>query len=117
MKKYTKFNATFRLAANTVLVELGLVYAGNPRRVNNGTLFYWDPIGECYYALYESGYCRRFIPVNGPWGRSEMIYGAAYKGYQLNKTVKGRWVHRILAGPDEQLGRVTRAIVRYRGIC
>ncbi len=51
------------------------------------------------------------------WGRSEMIHGAAYKGYQLNKTVKDKWVRRILAGPDEQLGRVTRAIVNYRGNC
>ena len=116
--KHSKFNANLRLSIDTAMRTLKLLYAGNNEHVNRGTLLYYDPIEECYYGFYESGYCRRLVPTKSRLGSTSVINGTPVSSYQLNKTIKTRWnkmrTKRILASPDEQLGRVIRGIISYR---
>lgn len=116
--KHANFNFNFRLSIDTTMRTLGLLHAGSNRQVEKGTLIYYDPIEDCYYGFYESGYCRRLVPTKSRLGSTLVINGTPVSSYQLNKTIKTRWnkmrTKRILAGPDEQLGRVIRGIISYR---
>ena len=128
MKNY-KFNARFRTAVMAVAEEMGLEFISTPRQVENGTLMFNDPIGKVKYAMYESGYVRRFIPVGiCPWGNSQTIKGRGHQMYQLNRVIRNAhkssiWkdkvynyvgAHRVLAGPDEQLGILVKSVANWR---
>lgn len=126
MKQY-KFDARYRQSVDRVLGSMGLYHIGTPRQVENGTLMYRDPRTNCLYALYESGYIRRFTPARYH-GIGQTVDGRSYAMYQLNPvynenkiansydgkkylyTVK---VRRLLS-PIEQLGRITIGITNYR---
>ena len=127
MKQY-KFDARYRQSVDRVLGSMGLYHIGTRRQVENGTLMYRDPRTNCLYALYESGYIRRFTPKQLAWGKAFQYNGKSYAMYQLNpvynetKNVKSYTgkeylytvkVRRLLS-PIEQLGRITIAITNYR---
>lgn len=59
---------------------LKLVEVTSQRQANNGTVCYHDPIANCDYMSYESGYVRRKYSVRN-W-RGYIINTI----YQLNKT-------------------------------
>jgi len=123
-----KFNASFRKSAAAVATELGLEFISTKRQVENGTLMFNDPESNVKYAMYESGYVRRLVPIgNCPWGNSQTINSKGHAMYQLNKTrdgfktttYKGKAYTsyqkiRILANPDEQLGIFAKSIVNWR---
>jgi len=118
---YTKFNATFRASAVAVAQELGLEFISTRRQVNNGTLMFNDPETGVQYAMYDSGYVRRHIKGY----RHSFMKEAPRYMYPLNKRASyiapstNGWNHSqcgtyLLAGPDEQLGILTRAVMNYR---
>jgi hypothetical protein len=121
-KKHCKFNASFRQAAVRVAKELKLKFCSTRRQVENGTLMFKDrELKNVMYSLHESGYVRRHTLNRWSWVDR-------YDHYQLNKTTKAeRYVYinpqktltvkdtvRILAGPEEQLGILVKAVVNYR---
>lgn len=124
-----KFNASFRKSAAAVATELGLGFISSKRQVENGTLMFNDPQSNVKYAMYESGYVRRLVPIGRqPWGNSQTIDSKGHAMYQLNKThkVTKHWkdhygvsrsyqtTERILANPEEQLGIFAKSIVNWR---
>ena len=102
---------------------IGLIEVTSQTQANNGTQCFHDPITNCDYLSYESGYVRRkYTDIN-------------YRGYvqntiyQLNKTrmVPFTWtsytgetsnserVERILEmNPDRRIDMVVRAAINYR---
>jgi hypothetical protein len=124
-----KFNASFRKSAAAVGEALGLEFISSKRQVENGTLMFNDSQTNVKYALYESGYVRRLVPIGRqPWGNSQTIDSKGHAMYQLNK-VRKDWKHvtsytgktysyyqnvRILANPEEQLGIFAKAVVNWR---
>jgi len=108
--------------------ELGLEFISSNRQVENGTLMFNDPQSNVKYAMYESGYVRRLVPLgNCPWGNAQTINGRGHAMYQLNKTTKDfkttaykgkTYTHyqtvRLLANPEEQLGIFAKSVVNYR---
>ncbi len=127
MKQY-KFDARYRQSVDRVLGSMGLYHVGTKKQVENGTLMYIDPRTDCLYALYESGYCRRFVPTTMAWGQAQTVNERGYAMYQLNRTYMENYIYqhmdgtvykcrrkrRVLVGPMEQLGIVTAAIANYR---
>ena len=126
-----KFNASFRKSTYAVATELGLEFISTKRQVENGTLMFNDPQTNVKYAMYESGYVRRLLPIgNCPRGNSQTsgcVRRLLPAVYQLNKTRDGYKTTtykgkdyttyqriRIMANPDEQLGIFTKSIVNYR---
>ena len=106
MKKYCKFNSTFRYHAIELGEALGLKFISSNRQVQNGTLRFYDPVMHCAYSLYESGYVRRETNVSG-------------RIYQLNqvkrhKTPYGWRSERLLATPLEQLGILAKSVLLFR---
>ena len=114
MKRY-KFTTKFKNSVKDVMGELGLDEI-KTKRQKNGTLMFEDPETESVYGLYESGYCRRLVPIDIHWGTSQIINGKNYQMYQLNKTysIDSRHKARLFANPIEQLGLVVSAITRIR---
>ena len=116
-----KFNASFRKSAAAVATELGLEFISTKRQVENGTLMFNDPETNVKYAMYESGYVRRFIPTSFHWSPFQTVKNQMY---QLNKTrkvthqtAKGypcQMTERVKANPEEQLGIFVKSIVNYR---
>lgn len=124
--KTVTFDARYRKSVDSVLTAMGLKLISTRKQIENGTLMYRDPYTQCLYALYESGYIRRFVPTRYSIGQT--INGKGYAMYQLNPvynenriansydgkkyiyTVK---VRRLLS-PIEQLGRIVIAIQNYR---
>ena len=127
MNRIHTFNATYRQAVDRVMNEMGLTLISTHKQIENGTLMYRDPIGDCLYALYESGYIRRFVPTRF-YGSAYHRKGVDYKMYQLNPTCKEKRLYkrsdglyaemtsirRVLLNPMEQLGKITIGITNYR---
>ena len=122
-----KFNASFRKSVAAVATELGMKFISTKRQVENGTLMFEDPETDSVYALYESGYIRRFIPLGWHWGVAQTIKKRNYAMYQLNKvqfaektteyagkTYTHTMKQRIKANPEEQLGIFVKSVVNYR---
>ena len=101
------------------LETLGLVEVTSQRQADNGTVCFHDPITNCDYLSYESGYIRRRYKTKAWYSRKtiETIY-------QLNPTkktqVKGLWsdysrTERILIhNPNYRLELLARAVANYR---
>lgn len=104
---------------------LKLVEITSQRQADNGTVCYFDPIANCSYMSYESGYVRRQYQKRN-W-RGDLITTI----YQLNKTHKvkkvsirnfSNWsgyefIHtqRILIPTHEdRLDLICRAVDNYR---
>ena len=113
--KRCKFTTRFKNSVKSVMSEMGLNEIKN-KRAKDGTMLFLDPETESIYGLYESGYCRRLVPISIHWGTSQIINGQNYQMYQLNKThtYKNGKKSRILSNPVEQLGLVVSAITRTR---
>ena len=101
---------------------LGLKEVTSQTQANNGTICYHDPITNCDYMSYESGYVRRKYSAKH-WRTGRTIFTI----YQLNKTriVKrelswkpGKFVEcveRVLeADVDKRMDIICRAAVNYR---
>lgn len=119
MEKLHKFNARYRLGLLRVAKVLGIDLISTDKQIEKGSLIFHDPIRDCYYGLYESGYVRRHIITGWFWGASQCIDGKNVAGYQLNKTkrylINGRVATtRILANPDEQMAILVRSVLNYR---
>lgn len=127
--KHCKFNTRFRMSVMAVADEMGLDFISTQRQVENGTLMFEDRQTNTKYAMYESGYVRRFVPVgNCPWGNSQTINGKGHQMYQLNRVIRNAhkssiWngkvynyigAHRVLSGPEEQLGILVKSVSNYR---
>lgn len=113
--KRCKFTTRFKNSVKSVMSEMGLNEIKN-KRAKDGTMLFLDPETESIYGLYESGYCRRLVPISIHWGTSQIINGQNYQMYQLNKTypIDSRHKARLFANPLEQLGLVVSAITRIR---
>lgn len=123
-----KFNTSFRKTVLSVGNEIGLEFISTKRQVENGTLMFNDPQSNVKYALYESGYVRRLIPIGKTaWGNSQTINSTGHAMYQLNKTRLGYKTTvykekeytsyqkiRILANPEEQLRILVKSVVNWR---
>jgi hypothetical protein len=105
------------------LQALKCVEVTSQRQADNGTICYYDPIANCDYILYESGYVRRKYSCRNWRGR---IINTIY---QLNRvrTVKRELVwlpgvsslvectERILLhSHDARMDCAARAVINYR---
>lgn len=111
MEKFTKtkFTKAFHSAATEFALNYGLVINTNARQAKNGTISFYDTIGQCGYTIHPNGYVRRHT------------VGMFSKGcYQLNRKrivpVQSRWTEtvRIPATPSEQLGILATTVPAYR---
>lgn len=122
------FNTSFRKTVLAVGHEIGLEFISTKRQIENGTLMFNDPQSNVKYALYESGYVRRIIPIRKtPWGNPQTISSTGHTMYQLNKTRDGykttvykeegytRYQKiRIMANPEEQLAILVKSVINWR---
>jgi hypothetical protein len=110
---FLNFDARFRQSCHNVISDMGLDFISTPRQVENGTLMFADSETDCRYAIYETGYIRRFIKRGYYTNQQD---SSMWKGYQLNRQhkVDGRTVREPATTPDELLGKLVRAITHYR---
>ena len=116
--KLCKFNASFRKSAVAVAEALNLVFFSSETQVNHGTLMFYDPETDVRYAMYETGYVRRFIKRSFYFN---LYDSSMWNGYQLNPTFINKNQHghkstvRIpVLNPNEQLGIMVKAVINYR---
>ncbi len=99
------------------LNSLGLIEKTSTTQANNGTRCFYDPVADCDYLSYESGYVRRAYTRDSYW------LGHSYRCiYQLNKTKKykseyGDWYNTariMIPYPSARLERIAHCVVIYR---
>jgi hypothetical protein len=101
------------------LKALGLVETTSKTQKKNGTVCYYDPIADCDYLSYASGYVRR------AYTKPAYYYSGLHRTiYQLNPQKKGRrfWneteyevTERILIhNPKYRLELISRSVSNYR---
>jgi len=96
------------------LSTLKLIEVTSHAQANNGTVSYYDPIKNCFYNLYESGYVRR--TYKGKSWRGHLQYTC----YQLNptkrtKTQYGMRTERIMLNTHaERVNQVIKSVIAYR---
>lgn len=103
------------------LQALKCVEVTSQRQADNGTVCYHDPITNCDYLSYETGYIRRSYKTRSYYS------GKMFETiYQLNPQRKGTWVspyngqdyditERVMIdSPEERMDRLARAVVNYR---
>lgn len=104
----------------TKLQTLQVIELTTQRQANNGTVCFHDPITNCDYLSYASGYIRRkYSTLNWRGDKITTIY-------QLNPTRKVKvyteWASRdievteriLIHNPKYRLELLSRAIVNYR---
>jgi len=103
------------------LETLKCVEVTSQRQADNGTICYHDPITNCDYLSYESGYIRRSYKTRSYWtGKmSETIYqlNPQRKGYyksEYNGNIYETTVRMMINDPQERLNRLSRAVSNYR---
>jgi hypothetical protein len=102
--------------------SIRLIEVTSQRQANNGTVCYHDPIANCDYMSYESGYVRRKYSTRS-WRTGNKINTV----YQLNKKrivsrelswSPGKFVdcvERVLEmNPEARMDIICRAAVNYR---
>ena len=100
---------------------IGLIEVTTERQANNGTQCFHDPIANCDYLSYESGYVRRKYSSRNYRGYVQNTI------YQLNKKhevlvestyTPGRFYNRIQRilemDPDKRIDIIVRATTNYR---
>ena len=120
------FNINYKLKNKKMSKKLEIlrcVEVTSQRQADNGTVCYHDPITNCDYISYESGYVRRKYSVRNWRGHKITTI------YQLNKTqmvpieytdyygneCTSESKHRILEmDPNKRLELLARAVVNYR---
>lgn len=101
------------------LKALGLVETTSRTQKKNGTLCFHDPITNCDYLSYSSGYVRRAFAATSSW------YGRPTRTiYQLNKTTKGIYEYKgrsydtteriMIPNEDSRLERLAYCVATYR---
>ena len=96
------------------LATLKLIEVTSQTQANNGTVSYYDPIKNCFYNLYESGYVRR--TYKGTSWRGQKLNVC----YQLNptkvtKTSYGMRTERIMLNThEERVNQVIKNVIAYR---
>ena len=96
------------------LSTLKLIEVTSQTQANNGTVSYYDPIKNCYYNLYESGYVRRTYNCIGYRRIKRRVC------YQLNptkvtKTQYGASTQRIMLNTHaERVNQVIKNVIAYR---
>jgi hypothetical protein len=91
------------------------------RQADNGTICYHDPITNCDYLSYESGYIRRSYKTRSYWSGKiqETIYqlNPQSKGYyvsEYNGNIYETTARVMIHNPQERLDRLARAVANYR---
>jgi hypothetical protein len=101
---------------------IGLIEVTSKTQANNGTQCFHDPITNCDYISYESGYVRRKYSAKNWRGRTITTI------YQVNKTRKvevkynysgklrsSNRTERILEmNPEKRIDILCRAVINYR---
>ena len=100
------------------LETLGLVETTSKTQKKNGTLCFHDPISDCDYLSYSSGYVRRAYTAKSYYGKMARTI------YQLNPTKKiseyykdeeYRVTKRILIhNPGYRIHLLAKSVVNYR---
>jgi hypothetical protein len=107
------------------LEALRCVEVTSQRQANNGTICYHDPITNCDYLSYESGYIRRSYKTRSYWtGKMfETIYqlnpkrltAKSYTSPTNGQTYSYHTTERVMIdSPEERMDRLARAVVNYR---
>lgn len=103
------------------LATLKVIEVTSQRQADNGTICFHDPITNCDYLSYESGYIRRKTTVKC-WRNGKTIFSI----YQLNPVKKENvwveWADRdfkvnkriLIHNPKYRLELLARAVVNYR---
>jgi len=103
------------------LQSLKCVEVTSQRQADNGTLCYHDPITNCDYLSYESGYIRRSYKSKSYY--SNKMFETIY---QLNPKSKGYYKSEytgkiyettarvMIQDPKERMDRLAKAVVNYR---
>lgn len=110
------------------LQALKCIEVTSQRQADNGTVCYHDPITNCDYLSYESGYIRRSYKTKLLSSAARSYYGSKFHEtiYQLNPQRKGKWIspyngqaydttERVMIdNPEERMERLAKAVVNYR---
>ena len=101
------------------LKTLGLVETTSKTQQKNGTLCFHDPIMNCDYLSYASGYVRRALKATSSWYERPV-----HTIYQLNKTRKGFYEYKgktydtteriMIPNEDSRLERLAHCVATYR---
>jgi hypothetical protein len=102
---------------------IGLIEVTTERQANNGTQCFYDPIANCDYLSYESGYVRRKYSSRNYRGylqntiyqlNKKQIVPITYTSY-TGETRNSERIQRILEmDPDKRIDMVVRATTNYR---
>ena len=102
---------------------IGLIEVTTERQANNGTQCFHDPIANCDYLSYESGYVRRKYSNRNYRGytwntiyqlNKKQIVPITYTSY-TGETRNSERIQRILEmDPDKRIDMVVRATTNYR---
>ena len=110
------------------LQSLKCVEVTSQRQADNGTICYHDPITNCDYLSYESGYIRRSYKTKLLSSAARSYYGGKFNEtiYQLNPQRKGYYkssyngkiyettARVMIQDPKERMDRLAKAVVNYR---
>jgi len=100
------------------LESLGLTETTSRTQNKNGTRCFHDPITDCDYLSYQSGYVRRAYSAKSYYGNTARVI------YQLNPQKKGRRFYKdveymvteriLIQNPGYRLHLLSKAVVNYR---
>jgi hypothetical protein len=103
------------------LKSLGLIEQTSKTQEKNGTRSFYDPVADCDYLSYESGYVRRAYKRSCYW-TSRLVRSI----YQLNKTKQSQHTNEytgnsyecteriMIPYPSARLERIAHCTVVYR---
>lgn len=105
------------------LETLKCIEVTSQRQADNGTICYHDPITNCDYISYESGYVRRKYSTTNWRGhkittiyqvnKTQMVPFTYTDYYGVQRTTESK--QRILEmDPEKRLELLARAVVNYR---
>ena len=103
------------------LEALKCVEVTSQRQADNGTICYHDPITNCDYLSYESGYIRRSYKTRSYWtGKMfETIYqlNPQRKGYyksEYSDRIYEGTIRQMIHDPEQRMELLARAVANYR---
>lgn len=105
------------------LETLKCIEVTSQRQADNGTVCYHDPITNCDYISYESGYVRRKYSVTNWRGhkittiyqvnKTQMV-PISYTDYYGNQCVSDAKERILEMDPEKRIELLARAVVNYR---
>ena len=102
---------------------LKLVEVTSQRQADNGTVCYHDPIANCDYMSYESGYVRRKYSQRNWRGliintvyqlNKTKMSNIAYKDYYGNLRVAETKQRILVPNHEDRMEIIYRAVINYR---